>query len=186
MKIHRTKKRIQGFSLVEMMVAISIFTIIMTFGVGALLSTTNAYKSAQNQKESMDALAFALESMTRDLRTGYNYYSGATDDSNASSTNNGSDDSIGFVASSNRGYFTYEYDTSNDTIVRTINDGNAVNLIDPEVFEVTGVSFQVQGAEDDNNQPSVLIRIQGNPSDKPDDTHLVQTTISQRALDSYK
>jgi len=185
MTINNIKKRIQGFSLVEMMVAIAIFSIIMTFGVGALLSTTKAYKSAQVQKEAMDALAFAMESMTRDLRTGVDYYSDAsTEPSTAPFTANGSADTIGFAASHNRGYFIYEH--SGGSIVRSIDGTGDANLIDPEVFEVTGLSFRVQGAEDDNSQPSVQIRIMGNPTGQTDKVHLVQTTISQRALDSYK
>jgi len=67
---------VSGFTLVELMVATTIFTIIMLMGIGSLLVSSNSAKAAQKLRIAVDNVNFAMESMTRDLRTGTYYYCG--------------------------------------------------------------------------------------------------------------
>lgn len=67
-------KLISGFTLIELMVATSIFTIIMLMGVGSLVVSSNSAKASQKLRIAVDNVNFAMESMTRDLRTGTHYY----------------------------------------------------------------------------------------------------------------
>lgn len=64
----------QGFSLVELLVSISIFTAVMTMSVGTLLVLIDANAKAQNIQTVMTNITFALDSMTREIRTGSKYY----------------------------------------------------------------------------------------------------------------
>lgn len=67
-------KLMSGFTLIELMVATSIFTIIMLMGVGSLVVSSNSAKASQKLRIAVDNVNFAMESMTRDLRTGTHYY----------------------------------------------------------------------------------------------------------------
>jgi prepilin-type N-terminal cleavage/methylation domain-containing protein len=68
------KKIGKGFTLVEIMVAISIFAIVAVVAVGALLKIVDANKKAQSLETSVNNLNFIFDSMTREMRVGTNYY----------------------------------------------------------------------------------------------------------------
>ena len=72
-KKSKTKK---GFTLVEMMVSVAIFTIVITVGIGALVNMVQKYKVSQQEKQAADSLGFVLETLTREIRLGSNYLSG--------------------------------------------------------------------------------------------------------------
>jgi len=59
----------QGFTLVEVMVSVSIFVLITTIGIGALMNINNAYKQSRSQRIAIDSLNFVLDSMSRQIRT---------------------------------------------------------------------------------------------------------------------
>lgn len=63
-----------GFTLVEMLVSISLFTVVLTMSVGTLLILIDANGRAQSMQLVMTNLTFALDSMTREIRTGFNWY----------------------------------------------------------------------------------------------------------------
>ncbi len=63
-----------GFTLIEMMVATSIFIIIMIMAMGALLVSSDSANQAQGLRTAMDNVNFATDSMTRSLRIGTHYY----------------------------------------------------------------------------------------------------------------
>ena len=64
----------QGFSLIELLVSLSIFTIVITMAVGTLLVLIDANSKAQNIQSSLTNVNFALDSMTREIRTGTRYF----------------------------------------------------------------------------------------------------------------
>jgi len=66
----------RAFTLIELMIATSLFTIIMLMGVGSLVVSSNSAKSAGKLRVAVDNVNFAMESMTRELRTGSHYYCG--------------------------------------------------------------------------------------------------------------
>lgn len=71
----RTVRR--GFTLVEMIVALGIFSIVAVVALGALVKIISANKKAQTLQASITNLNFALESMSREMRVGTNYYCNA-------------------------------------------------------------------------------------------------------------
>jgi prepilin-type N-terminal cleavage/methylation domain-containing protein len=72
-----------GFTLVEMIVSLAVFSIVVTVSVGALLVLVGTNQQLQGEQSVMTNLSFALDSMTREIRTGGAYYC-ESDSSNGS------------------------------------------------------------------------------------------------------
>ena len=53
----------------EVMVSVSIFAIIVTIGIVALVSINDAYRKSEASRQSIDSLTYILESMSRRIRT---------------------------------------------------------------------------------------------------------------------
>ncbi len=63
----------QGFSLLELIVAVGVFSVVATIAVGALLSISKAGKKAFYIQVNQDNLRFTLETIAREARTGFCY-----------------------------------------------------------------------------------------------------------------
>ncbi|HVV38925.1 MAG TPA: type II secretion system protein [Candidatus Paceibacterota bacterium] len=63
----------RGFTLIELMVSVTIFTMVMVVSLGALLTISASERKAETLKSVMTNLNFALDSMSRSIRTGSNY-----------------------------------------------------------------------------------------------------------------
>lgn len=63
-----------GFTLIEMIVSLGVFSVVITIAVGALLILIANSKQLQKEQGVMTNLSFALDSMTREIRTGTKYY----------------------------------------------------------------------------------------------------------------
>jgi hypothetical protein len=57
-----------------MIVSLGIFSVVVTTSVGALLVLVSSNQKLQGEQSAMSNLTFAMDSMTREIRTGYNYY----------------------------------------------------------------------------------------------------------------
>ncbi len=58
-----------GFTLVELMVSLMIFTIVVLAAVGSLYTVNNASRKVQSMRSVLDNLSFAIESISRTVRT---------------------------------------------------------------------------------------------------------------------
>lgn len=72
----------QGFSLIEMIVSLGIFAIVVTTAVGSLIVVMSNNQKLQAEQSAMTNLAFALDSMTREIRMGYAYVCGGAPHTN--------------------------------------------------------------------------------------------------------
>lgn len=63
-----------GFTLIEIIVSISIFTVVMLVTMGALLTLNDSSRKAQALRTVIDNLNFAVEDMNRKIRTGDIYH----------------------------------------------------------------------------------------------------------------
>jgi len=68
--ITMTQKNNQGFTLIEIMVAVSIFTVVALITTGALVTINNVNRKAQAIKIAIDNVSFAIDSMITNLREG--------------------------------------------------------------------------------------------------------------------
>lgn len=66
----------KGFTLIELMVSVSIFSVVMLIVIGALITLNNANQKAQAIRAVVDNLNFAMEDVTRNVRTGGGYKCG--------------------------------------------------------------------------------------------------------------
>lgn len=63
-----------GFTLLEAMIAVGIFTVIMIVGISALLNVNSTYKKTHNFRSIIDSVNYMMEDMARNMRLGSNYY----------------------------------------------------------------------------------------------------------------
>src|SRR3989344_5317882 len=63
----------KGYTIIETMIAVSLFMIIVTMGMGALLNANLLHQKSRDMRSIMDSLSFMMEDMSRNLRTGYKY-----------------------------------------------------------------------------------------------------------------
>ena len=73
MKNYFLKNKKGGYTIIETMIAVSLFLIIVVAGVGALLNANVVHNKSANLRSVMDNLTFIMEDMSRHIRTGYNY-----------------------------------------------------------------------------------------------------------------
>lgn len=163
-------KNNKGFTLVEMLVSVSLFTVAVTISLGALLVINNAYRITRAQQVAVDNLNFAIESMTRAIRTGYNYdCTGSPNPSMNSCSSAPGGESFSYVAIGER-IIIYRFHEINNrgSIQQCViapnsgdgcdNDSNFVDLTSPDV-DIEKFSFYVIDAERVSGQPRVVIAI---------------------------
>jgi type II secretory pathway pseudopilin PulG len=67
-------KQAEGFTLVEMLVAVGLFIIVMVVSMGSLVAVVGADRRAQAIETVVNNLDFALDDMARTIRTGDNFH----------------------------------------------------------------------------------------------------------------
>ena len=181
------KKRNKGFTLIELMVSLSIFVVIMTLVMGSILNAFDLNSKSQSQKTAGDNLNFALESIARTIRFGTNFHCGATAPLNT--PNDCASGSSSFSVTGADGILV-TYTLSNGAITRSLAGATAQVMTSPEV-SITSLAFRVFGstsyASGDYLQPQVIITMSGTVGSsnkaKTQSTFHVETTVSQRKLD---
>lgn len=204
---HTTKNK--GFTLIEMMVAVSLFAVVMTISVGALLALVDANRKAQALQSVMNNLNVALDGMVRNIRMGVSYHCDDVNETNKTVLSTRADCTSGgallaFEAFGNSSTDTgdqWVYWAENGRLYRSI-DGrdNALPLTAPEV-EIDSFAVFVTGAEGvlnadgDTVQPKVVFSVQGTAgaedsafsvvgtAKKIRTTFNIQAVASQRLLD---
>lgn len=200
-----------GFTLIEMIVSLGVFSIVVTTAVGALLMLISTNQQLQAEQSVMTNLSFALDTMTREIRTGLNYYcadsSGGDNlvfanghEALASSTKDcvnvrmGSKQGISFFeggSSLSQGIdrrILYYYDADLRTILRKLGNGDPESIVSSGLI-IEDVQFYVTGSSKlkdsgDTDQPTVTVYIVATEKEDADSKrYYLQTTITQRILD---
>lgn len=199
----------KGFTLMEMLVAVSLFSIVSVIVAGSILSLIGSNTQTQAEQQALTALSFSLDNMTREIRTGFNYFchNGPFD---SSPTNLGamastekrdcinSANGIAFRESSRRlttgctgegqDRVAFYYDSVNQTIMRKVCSRNA-EPITPSNVRITNLQFFVTGTPQLNEvgrntlQPTVTVVVSALWPDVPNASTTIQTTVTQRILD---
>jgi len=176
MTLSFSNKRARGYTLIELIVAVGLFALIMMLASGAYLVMVGANRQAQSTATGIDNLAFVLESMTRNVRTGTGYQSvsaGAT--------------SFSFTSQDN---CTITYSMSAGQVIESESGSgcptlSSVPLTDP-IVTVTALSFTTSGTvNSDVYQPYVTITLAGTVSTGPGKTQSfsVETSAAMRGSD---
>jgi len=160
-----------GFTLIELLVSTSIFVMIMLSAMGSLFVLLNAAKNARALRFSVDNVNFAMESMSRSIRMGTNYYCLDSGSINIDEQLEEKKDCrlggsfVSFlpqgVTDSRIGYLWEKREDNSETktLKRCSVDG-CVEIVSANV-NVEYLRFFVNGAENENRQASVYIVMKG-------------------------
>jgi len=191
----RTSK---GFTLVEMMVAIAVFSIVMVTAMSALLNVIDANNKARAIKTAINNVSFALEGISKDMRMGTDYICGDDADNMIATSSNCSSSGgkiIGYKsprADPPGGYVFYRFvidDTTNKGRIEECLERNktcGINDFSPitsNEVDIRDVTFYVLGSDDITKQPRMVITVSGEAGgnkDKIKTAFDLQTSISQR------
>jgi hypothetical protein len=186
------------------MITISLFTIIVMSGMGALLNANALHQKSQSMRSIIDSLSFITEDISRNLRTGSGYHCLEAGDAISPASINGlsvpkscEDGGWAIIFEPPRG----NPNNTQDQWVYYINDGKIFKAagapygtsdfvqLTPEGVVVDPVKsgFVVYGAEPppgDLQQPFVTIRFVGSITYKDIVSPFsIQTSVSQRTVD---
>ncbi|MEK7614235.1 MAG: prepilin-type N-terminal cleavage/methylation domain-containing protein [Patescibacteria group bacterium] len=195
----------RGYSLIEMMVAVSLFTLVATVSISALISVNDANKKAQTMRSVIDNLNFAVENMARNLRVGFNYHCNYNDPSQPIDK---SLDCASVSGASSVAFEAYNGDSSNSNdqivyalnnngqIMRSTNSGLSFSPLTPynsspsviyQPLTIDYLTFFVVGtAAGDSKQPRVVIVVGGTAryNNEIQSKFQIQTSVSGRRIDS--
>ncbi len=183
---NKNTKYTKGFTLIEIMVAVTIFALVVLVAIGAVVAIVGADKKAQSLNDVINNMNFSVESMVRDLRTGYNYScSAGVSDGNACT-------SITFTStiSSQAGdQITYTLDTSRGVITKTDEDNDLTQDLTSSNIKVNRLDFYIQNtgtwsSGEPPRQPLILMILQAKSTTNGGEQSEfnIQTLISQRKL----
>ena len=178
-------RRSAGFTLLEMVVALGVFSGVMIIAFGVAIAINNAQFKASRIQIVQDDLRFALESMTKEMRTGVNFQASKL----AGGLSNGYEQ-ITFRRSDGV-QVTYCRQSPTDAMRKII--GVVTDCDDPNAQAVTGDDVAIEaltfylvgenaGATD--GQPRITISLKArSASPKLISAFSIQTTVTQRLRD---
>lgn len=174
------RKAVRGFTLVEIIIAVGLFTVIMTLASGAYLIMIGANRQAQSVATGINNLSFALETMTRTIRTGTNY---GCPTEGIDCGNGGS--SFSFRNENNA---LVTYDLSASTIRET--KGGVSRMLTDSSVNISSLVFYASGTAGrplgDYRQPRVTIVVSGTVSSgpgRPPESFTIETGATMRGSD---
>ena len=171
----------KGFTLIELMVALSIFIVIMTISMGSILGVFDANRKSRSLKTVLSNLNLAVESMSKEMRFGQNYHCGSGTVTTPQNCPSG-DTLMSFLSSDNV-QVTYRF--NNQTIEKSTGTGDYIPVTAPEIV-IDNLTFYTLGAGASNTlQPKVLIKIKSHSgtTGKGRTDFTLQTLVSERKLD---
>ena len=193
-------KSIKGFTLIEILVSVALFSVVMVVALGSLLAMSTSDRKAESLKSVINNLNFTLDSMSRSIRTGSNYHCGSATGQDCITGS----DYFAFTDANNN-FVEYKFDTSGcpngvGCIERQITPPSGspsgfTPITAPEVMLTDFASktppsylFYVQGSSPgpaDTVQPRVVITLSGTVqvSAKQSSTLYLQTSVTQRLYD---
>jgi prepilin-type N-terminal cleavage/methylation domain-containing protein len=175
-----------GFTLMEMIVALGVFSVAITIALAGFVNILDMQKRADAIRITYDSIDFVMEIMSRDIRTGIEYCMS----------------SFQLLCSPTFFHFTPASDTSKtvsyqfDSINKKINIAivdklQSIQASDWKSFTPSGVvinklGFKGSGYGPDSEQPMVTVIIQAEVAVKQGAKVQLnlQTTVTQREIDS--
>lgn len=193
----------RGFTLIELMVAISIFATVAVIATGAVITANNINQKAQAIKQAMDNLNFALDSMTLKLKSGGAYYCNPATPADASAPIYPSDSdsrdctsapgtAIAFKLADDPGpnnprKFIYRLRVVAGRGQLEVSKGPDLGVmssftpITNDQIDLKSLQFYVAGNNSPDLQPRVLISLYGTATvGRQSSNFAIQTTVSDR------
>jgi len=183
---NNNKFKSQGFTLVEMLVTVTVFSLIVGTSTGIFVSAIKIQRYNLATQELLNQTSYALEYMDRFLRMARKDMTGTCLTIVGANYENPSSSSIQFL-NYNGVCQKFYLGGSKLMVDLDVSDSFAGEFdLTSGKFNVTSLKFQIAGEQQtDIYQPRVTIfmTIEAVSSSQPKPKLTVQTTISQRALD---
>jgi len=196
----------QGFTLIEMMVALSLFSVVVTVAFGALMTLIDSNKKAQAIETLMTNINFVIDDISRNARVGSNFHCATnpaapgtittTNDCGTSSLLNDPGHLLAFepfsgnkISSSDQ--YIYWFDTATNSIKKSTNGtlAGGTSITSPsikiETFDLYVLGSSSASATGDTKQPRITLLVKGTigvGTKIATDFH-IQTTITERLID---
>lgn len=196
-----SKKR--GFTVIEMVVSLGLFSSVLSISVGSLLSMVNSNRKTQSLRSAMDNLNLAMEEMSRGIIQGRAYHCGTTSleypVSNIESEVSCPSGDGGYLAfeahdgvsldSTDQVVYKLDSTTSGGRLQKSINGGQTFEYVTAPSINIDNLKFYVfdkdTPSDSVNEVPRVVITIGGTAGTKEStrSSFNIQTTATQRALE---
>ncbi len=194
LKLTKSKK---GFTLIEMIVAVAIFSLVMSAAATLLVSSLKAQRRSLSYQQLADQVSFAAEYMSRSTRMAkkelFDHAYTCLSSSGVNFENPGGDDS-------RMRFIKFDHEAEADVCQEFYLDGGQLmeykrNLetgeeetmaLTSEQLQVNSMTFRLSGeTQNDNIQPlfTVFWNIESGGKDEEKASLDIQTSISQRNLD---
>ena len=172
----------RGFTLIELMVSLSLFAIVVTVSLGSILGIFDANRKSRSLKAVMTNLNLATEEMSKEMRYGTNYHCGSSGTQSAPQNCASGDTQVSFLSSDN---VEISYRLNGTALEKATGSGSFAPVTAPEA-SIDNLAFYVLGAgTGDGLQPKTLIKLKahaGTGRGRSDFT--LETLVSQRALEN--
>ena len=169
-----------GFTLLELIVAVGVFSMAILIAVSAFLSLQAAEKRTQAFINLQNNLRFALEIMAKEIRTGELYHCGDEGGTEPLDCLSGAS----ALTFKNALGLTVIYKKLGSSIQKSSDGGTIFQPLTAKDITINDLTFYVVGSPaGDNLQPRVIITLKASSPVGGDTKELsLQTTISQRKL----
>lgn len=179
----------KGFSLIEMLISITLFSVVVVMAIGVIVTILDANKHVRSTSIAMGNINIVLEKMFREVSAGSFYHCGESGNISKAHDCPGGNPLAALVFEGVGG----DEDNPNDQNIYRINSGesslelsrdggaNYERLTDENIL-IDDFSVNVVGNLDNDKQPAVFISIRGYIKKKEDDQVMfaTQTMISER------
>jgi len=180
MSMLRSHNKQSGFTLIELMTALSIFAIVMTISMGSILGIFSSNRKSRSLRTVMNNLNSAVESMSKEMRYGTNYHCGSSGTQTAPQNCASGGTYMSFLSSEN---LQVTYRLTGTTLEKQVASGSYASVTAPEVVIDTLTFYTLGAGITDTLQPKVIIKLQGHAGTKERTDFTIQTLVSQRLLD---
>lgn len=195
--LQNKKYSFKGFTLVEILVVLGLFSSVMTIAAGALFATQAINVKLQETQSILDNVNLSMETMTREIRYGTNFHCGVSLLAASSTlrknctfanqggtviffkpnTMTGDNDRVAYYSSSTGIIYRDEYVSGATTTYQVTGDDVSIKSL---VFYVTGANTVSSSSMDVNEehdylQPLITLSIAGETKSKKSGTTATST-----------
>ncbi len=173
------RKKEKGFTLIEMLVSIALFSVVLTVTLGTIVTIADSNKKARSLMSVMGNLNFAVDGITRSIKTGYGV--GTSNGSSCVSTSQINYSTPSDLFDTETVEYCWVVTNGVGTIMKTVG-GTSLPLTSPDV-DIDYLEFSEFGTAA-GDQPRIVIKMEGTVQVSPrvSSNFTIQTTVSQRTL----
>jgi len=195
----------RGFTLIEMLVALSLFVTVITIAVTSFITALRSQRQLAALLAANNNMSLTLEQMAREIRTGYNFcrqgYDGCFQgiDPTPSGCGSGGPSTIPATLTSNELHFVnaetevirYYLDLAGETMMRSVASSRTgpetIEAVTSDNVRVRFLEFTVWGGASFDCWPprvTIVVGVSSNDPTFQDVITYLQTTITARQIDS--